>query len=273
MWRPFANSSFSDFSFTVPLVVPWLKMWLFYRYRYFTDVAQILKLLSKQFLYVTLTQNDDGIEGRDFMGAHPPNLLVVSGGGKGHIPFLLFALEINQSNGPMPSECQYLISFMGNLGSHRARARVARELRRNFGNGFYLGRSRNRTVWQTVAATSRFVLTPRGYGRNSFRLAEVLQMGMVPVYVYNDLIWLPYYDSIGWSNIAVVVHVDNLDPLYRVLKEASVSRVNEMRRKIAAMYNTHFSSRAAFEQLRLFVKFGTRKSDLRCTKWLHTRGA
>jgi hypothetical protein len=135
----------------------------------------------------------------------------------------------------------------------------------------YLGISQNRTFWHSLAAASKFVLALRGYGRNSFQLAEVLQIGMVLVYVYDDLIWLLYYDSIGWSDIAVVVYVDNLRPLSHILKEASIPRINEMRRRISAMHDTHFSTKGIFEKLRMFVRFGTRKSDLHCATWLHIR--
>jgi hypothetical protein len=92
-----------------------------------------------------------------------------------------------------------------------------------------------------------------------------------PVYVYNDLIWFPYSGSIGWSDIAVIVHIDKLCPLYRILKVASLSRINETRRRISAISDTHFSTKGIFEQSRMFASFGTRKSDLRCATWFHVR--
>jgi hypothetical protein len=87
MWPGFANSSLSDFTFTVPLVVSWVKMCFFHRCRYFVDIERTLELLSARFLHVTLVENDNGIKGRDFMGESAPNFLVVSGGGKGYILF------------------------------------------------------------------------------------------------------------------------------------------------------------------------------------------
>jgi hypothetical protein len=39
-------------------------------------------------------------------------------------------------------------------------------------------------------------------------------MGMVPVYVYNNLVWLADYDSIRWSDMAFVVHIKNLTAFF-----------------------------------------------------------
>lgn len=37
-----------------------------------------------------------------------------------------------------------------------------------------------------------FNLAPRGFGRASFRLAEIIQIGRIPVYLYDDYPWIPY---------------------------------------------------------------------------------
>ena len=40
-----------------------------------------------------------------------------------------------------------------------------------------------------------FNLAPRGHGRSSFRVAEVIQTGRIPVYLYDDFPWVPYAGS------------------------------------------------------------------------------
>lgn len=40
-----------------------------------------------------------------------------------------------------------------------------------------------------VLQNTKFNLAPRGYGRTSFRLAEIVQSGRVPVYMYDDAKW------------------------------------------------------------------------------------
>ena len=51
------------------------------------------------------------------------------------------------------------------------------------------------TNWKEDISHTKFNLAPRGYGRTSYRLAEIIQIGRLPVYMYNDFSWLPYADS------------------------------------------------------------------------------
>lgn len=46
--------------------------------------------------------------------------------------------------------------------------------------------------WLHNILHTKYNLAPRGYGRTSFRLFEVIQMGRVPVYLYDDVSWVPY---------------------------------------------------------------------------------
>jgi hypothetical protein len=49
MWPGFANFLLSDFTFTVPLVAPWVKMWPFHRSRSFADIERILEVYRRGF--------------------------------------------------------------------------------------------------------------------------------------------------------------------------------------------------------------------------------
>jgi hypothetical protein len=44
-----------------------------------------------------------------------------------------------------------------------------------------------------------FNLAPIGMGRASFRLAEIVQIGRIPVYLYEDFPWSPYEGSGRWT--------------------------------------------------------------------------
>ena len=46
----------------------------------------------------------------------------------------------------------------------------------------------------SFSPSCRFSLCPRGFGRTSFRLAETVGAGRVPVFVYSDQLWVPYRD-------------------------------------------------------------------------------
>jgi hypothetical protein len=38
-------------------------------------------------------------------------------------------------------------------------------------------------------------LAPRGYGRSSYRFAEIVQVGRIPVYMFNDFPWASYEET------------------------------------------------------------------------------
>eukprot|EP00607_Mallomonas_marina_P006706 CAMPEP_0182438178 /NCGR_PEP_ID=MMETSP1167-20130531/85572_1 /TAXON_ID=2988 /ORGANISM="Mallomonas Sp, Strain CCMP3275" /LENGTH=90 /DNA_ID=CAMNT_0024631407 /DNA_START=429 /DNA_END=698 /DNA_ORIENTATION=- len=43
--------------------------------------------------------------------------------------------------------------------------------------------------WQQDMANTKYNLCPRGFGRTSYRLAETIQIGRIPVYLYGDVPW------------------------------------------------------------------------------------
>jgi hypothetical protein len=122
--------------------------------------------------------------------------------------------------------------------------------------------------WANKYMNAKMILCPRGWGRNSYRLGEVLQMGMIPVYVYNDLIWLPYYDSIDWRSFSYVAHIDELEAvLTRAKRELTPSKVVEMRKRIKNLYNTHWAADGVIHQIFMLLRTGFGGSDLRCARY------
>jgi hypothetical protein len=72
-----------------------------------------------------------------------------------------------------------------------------------------------------VTKESKFVLAPRGYGRSSFRFFEVLQLGSIPVYIYDDIEWLPYKDVVDYSKMCISIHVSDIAMLQKKLESVS----------------------------------------------------
>jgi hypothetical protein len=262
IWCDKRTLNFSEFGPFVPLFVPWVSIWSGKKpTEYWAVLTPIFALLSSKYLYVTVSHNDDGLEGtNEPTPPIPRNLFVLSQGGKGHIPLLLWLNEVNPANYPNRNDYEYDLVFMGGDGSHWLRMIVKREMQQ-LGNRAHWSWSGG---WELTYQRSKFVLAPRGYGRNSYRLAEVLMRGMLPVYVYNDIVWLPYYDSINWSSIGIVVRWDQLNKTFGYMQTMPVSRVNEMRSRVRSLYPTHFSSRGTFDQIMKLLKGGFAKSDLRC---------
>jgi len=256
----------------VPLAVPWLKMLTSYADRYFTDVQNIFDALDPAFLYVTVTQSADGIEGGDQNATYraPGNLLVISSGGKGHIPVFLLNAELSYERFPVVRNYQFSLSFMGGIIRRVLREDMVEGLKSC--NSCYIGANyRRQNKWKYVAMNSKLNLAPRGFGRNSFRVTEILQMGMVIVYIYNDLVWLPYWDSINWSDFAFVVHINDFAKAVPALEKITEDEVVRRRHKVRSLYHTHFKHAAIIDQMWRFLKFGFAGSDIRCSKWRHYR--
>jgi hypothetical protein len=210
-----------------------------------------------------------GIEGRDSPNITiPRNILILSSGGKGHIPLLLWSIIYNVTEFPIVTDYRYDCIFLGVLWTHWTRPLAAQLLRAGLGNRTLVGQT---TKWREIYATSKFILPPRGGGRNSYRLAEVLQMGMVPVYVYTDIIWLPYYDSINWSDFAVVVRFDQLSAVIPIFRNTTGETIARMRQRIHALYETHFSVPGTFNQIFKFLRGGFGRTDLRCAAYSYKR--
>jgi hypothetical protein len=65
---------------------------------------------------------------------------------------------------------------------------------------------------------SKFALAPRGYGRGSFRFFECFQLGTIPVYVWNDIEWLPFKNIIDYKKLCISLHVSQIEQLESILQ-------------------------------------------------------
>ena len=89
-----------------------------------------------------------------------------------------------------------------------------------------------------------FTLCPRGYGAQSFRTYEAIQLGSVPVYIHDDNLWLPFNDRIPWDDFCVVIHIDEIDMLPNILRKVTDEEYAEMIRVGRLYYNNYFTLEA-----------------------------
>jgi hypothetical protein len=268
VWAAERHRPMADFGPFVPVFAPFTRM--FWqggeRSRPFRDFCgKVLAQLQPEYLYVTLIVQSKGIQGTDDP-AHfvPRNLFILSPGGCGHIPMLLWSTVYKPEDFPIASSYRYDCVFMGVTWTSWVRRIGAHVITTGLGDRAFVGTAPD---WRNVYASSKFILVPRGGGRNSYRLAEVLQMGMVPVCVYDDFPWLPYYDSINWSGFAIVVRYDGLRAVVPIMQNETVEEVGRMRRRIRELYDSHFSVAGMFRQVFSLLRFGFARSDLRCAPY------
>ena len=75
---------------------------------------------------------------------------------------------------------------------------------------------------------SKFCLAPRGYGRSSFRFFEAMLLDTIPVYVWDDIEWLPYQEILDYSTFSISISKNDLPHLYDILSSISTETYENM---------------------------------------------
>jgi len=95
---------------------------------------------------------------------------------------------------------------------------------------------------------SEFVLCPRGVGPTSQRLYDVLQVGAVPIYIYNEP-FLPYQESIDWKTLGIMVHESEISNISSIIERLSREEIIQYRKNIDKIHNTHFAREAVCDYI------------------------
>ena len=183
--------------------------------------------------FFTCVQHDDG------PGLRLPVGTVVYGACSGDISLPLLYEDRSERLLSAPrrafGERDILASFVGTMGTHPVREAMRKALESC--DRVYL---HSRGTWSPsvpeedagrfieVTSRSRFCLAPRGYGRSSFRFFEAMLLDVVPVYVWDDVEWLPYKEEIAYNRFCVSVHVSELPGLYDRLAGIQEKEYEEM---------------------------------------------
>jgi hypothetical protein len=207
--------------------------------------------------YFTVSQHDDGLSQRGLIDPPQP-ILEWNCGGHGN-----FALPlVCDRHEPITCRRDIRASFVGALGNEQGRYPVRQAMVEALrGHDEYVVLDAP-TVWgerdpRGAADTRRFVelmgrsvfaLCPRGYGRTSYRMYEAMQLGCIPVYIYDEP-WLPYADELDWRQFAVLVPVADLPQLHDILAAISTDQIAAMQRRIAEIYDAYFTLPGVFRQL------------------------
>lgn len=188
--------------------------------------------------YFTVSQHDDAVKER-----LPVGTLSFEAGGNGNgipIPLICSPLKVSPKY-----EKNVLCSFVGSL-THDIRKKIMYQYSTD-SDFVFIGKNWTPSVTNNDFNTfidltnrSKFSLCPRGYGAQSFRLYEVLQLDSIPVIVY-DKEWFPFEKEIDWKRFSVLVHVSELDKLKEKITNITDSEYSKMLdygKKIYAEYFT-----------------------------------
>ena len=114
---------------------------------------------------------------------------------------------------------------------------------------------------------SKFSLVPREFGRTAYHLMETLQMGLIPIYIYSDIPWLPYIEV--YKNIGYMTTLDGLPTLVQRLKKLSMEKILEKELQIRSLYESLLTAPATLSQLQNFLM--GRDNDFVCQKLPHSK--
>jgi hypothetical protein len=191
--------------------------------------------------YFTVSQHDDAVAEKLPIGT----LSFEAGGNRSGIPIPLICSPIdNILCEPVPKSI--FCSFVGSIIGGSIRERLYNTLYKD--SSFYFSPQHwtpNVDVSRfkhfiDITKQSDFTLCPRGYGAQSFRIYETLQLNSIPVIIY-DKEWFPFTDIINWNKFCVLVHISEL----HILKEKLLKVTNEEKQEMLLygkhVYNTYFT--------------------------------
>jgi len=187
--------------------------------------------------YFTVVQYDDGPKLR------LPDNTIVYGACSGDVPIPLVYQDVDNKLTSITkkgfADKHHLCSFVGNMTSNHIQPNVrylmfeALKGSANFkmidSGGWSPDVNRNlQDLFLQTTLDSKFALAPRGYGRSSFRFFECFQLGTIPVYIWNDVNWLPFQDIIDYNRLCVNIHISQINELENILLSMDEIKYNSM---------------------------------------------
>jgi hypothetical protein len=186
------------------------------------ELQNFVHRLDRSKKYYTIVQYDDGIvtnlRGLDI------RIYAMSG------PRIDYPLPLLCEPHPyeLKEERTLLANFVGGQ-THPIRKELFRYFR-NKGDVNFSFRKVDCESYCRILARSVFTLCPRGYGQSSFRIAEALQYGSIPVYVSDQHI-LPHNHSFIYGLLIQPNGIRSLDTLLRRISEENIEQMQQYGRE------------------------------------------
>jgi len=214
-------------------------------------LSHYFKSLDKNKKYFAVTQHDDAIYQK-----HDLDILQFSAGGNyGDIPIPLVASKIPDVK---ENKKDIFCSFIGSQ-THSIRLKMIEVLKNNKKYCLEVNKwvpvisQSNYEKFIDITSRSIFCLCPRGYGPSSFRLYEAMQLGSIPVYIY-DKRWLPWEDKINWNDICILIPEEKIKDIDSILSGIDQKRIEFMMGKIKEYYNDYFTIESTAKNILDFLK-------------------
>lgn len=209
----------------------------------YPNVQQELNNLDPNKKYFTVVHNDDGV-----LENLPPNTLVFDAGGLNKkynsIPIPLICSEIPKEIIPQNQKTIFA-SFVGS-STHRVRVSMYNHLNKLDGYEIHMGEWNVNVPQNSIdlfiqkGSMSKFGLAPRGNGRGSFRIYEIMQLNSVPVIISDDH-YLPWSDELNWNEFCILIdeqQIPYIDNVLKLIDEDEYQQMLEVGKKVYLKYFT-----------------------------------
>ena len=211
-------------------------------------LQEAISRLNPNMKYFTVAQHDDAI--RESL---PPDTICFNAGGNGGgIPIPLVCSPIKEEYHENV-ERDIFCSFVGSI-THPIRGTLLNLLSNNK-NYHFSAKFHNPSVSQdefdkflNITSRSIFSLCPRGYGRSSFRLYEAIQLGSIPVFIY-DHKWLPFEDEIDWNQFCVLIDVNDIQNIDTILSSYTPDRIKQIQDNLYNYWVDNFTMKSICQKI------------------------
>jgi hypothetical protein len=231
----------------------YLKNWV---HGYRNPVIQCyLNTIPKDKKYFTVCQHDDApsenIEHLDIQ--------VFSAGGNYKngipIPLICSKLPFEKNNSPQDIFC----SFVGSL-THDVRRKFVdyykedKDFLIEAKDWQYIVKKDELQNFINITKKSLFTICARGYGKQSYRFYETIQLGSIPVYLYDSEPYLPFSEEIDYNSFCVLLESNRIHELKTILNNINEEKRFEMLKKGEEVYNNYYTLEKLTEKILKNVK-------------------
>lgn len=199
------------------------------------ELQEYIDGLDRSKKYFTLLQYDDGciVDFRDL------DIVVFGASGKKctyDIPLLCQSHPYKYDE-----ERNIFCTFIGSP-THRIRERIV-EIP---DSGIHIPERQGISEYCRTLARSIFSLCPRGYGINSFRIAESVQYGAIPVYI-SDEFSLPAW--MDFEEFGVLIHMDDTERVMEILQALTPEEVGYKQLNCKKAYEKYYSYESNYQYI------------------------
>lgn len=124
------------------------------------------------------------------------------------------------------------------------------------------GPGKNHYDYKTLMLTSVFSVAPAGNGLHSFRLAEAIFFGSIPVIVDDEIV-LPFCSVLDWRRFSVRIRTADVSKLPQILRAIPPQQIAAMQARLAEVKRKYFlfPFNTALALMQLRVREALRKQD------------